>query len=81
MRHPDEFYFCFDPAMYDQEQEEEKQIIARASLTSKQSMTDGNIHFMFPPESRVTYIMLKYNLSRGEAEFMLHWNKYHNHLP
>ena len=79
MRYPDEFYFCFDPAMYDPALE--RRIVASASLSPKLTMADGNIVFMFQPDNKVTYLMIEYQLSRGEAEFILNWYNNDHSLP
>jgi len=79
MRHPSEFYFCFDPAMYDPERE--RRVVASASLSPKLTMADGNIVFMFPPDNKVTYLMIEYQSSRGEAEFILYWYNHDHSLP
>ena len=57
MRHPSEFYFCFDPAMY--EPEREHWVVASTSLSPKLTMADGNIVFMFPSNNEVIYLMIE----------------------
>ena len=74
MRHPSEFCIRFDIAM--DWQKRQKEVLASGKMPKFDLMRDNNIYFINQPSKRVFYLMVEYELSRGEAEFILHHNEY-----
>ena len=74
MRHPSEFYIRFDIAM--DWQKRQKEVLASGKMSKFDLMQDDNIYYINQPSKRVFYLMVEYELSRGEAEFILHHNEY-----
>ena len=74
MRHPSEFYIRFDIAM--DWQKRQKEVLAPGKMSKFDLMQDDNIYYINQPSKRVFYLMVEYELSRGEAEFILHHDEY-----
>ena len=74
MRHPSEFYIRFDNAM--DWQKRQKEVLASGKMSKFDLMQDDNIYYINQPSKRVFYLMVEYELSRGEAEFILHHDEY-----
>ena len=74
MRHPSEFYIRFDIAM--DWQKRQKEVLASGKMSKFDLMQDDNIYYINQPSKRVFYLMMEYELSRGEAEFILHHDEY-----
>ena len=74
MRHPSEFYIRFDIAM--DWQKRQKEVLASGKMSKFDLMQDDNIYYINQPSKRVFYLMVEYELARGEAEFILHHDEY-----
>ena len=74
MRHPSEFYIRFDIAM--DWQKRQKEVLDSGKMPKFDLMQDENIYYINQPSKRVFYLMVEYELSRGEAEFILHHDEY-----
>ncbi len=72
MRTPEEFYVWQDLAIT----ADERARIANSCLPTSPLMSDGNVLYMHRPDLEVRYLMVHHNLSRGEAEFILHHHEY-----
>ena len=74
MRHPDDFCIGFDPT--EDWQEKKRKALQSGNVPVNKLMKDDNIYYMQYPDEDVLWLMIEYDLSRGEAEFILNWNKY-----
>ena len=74
MRHPEEFCIGFDIAM--DWQKRKRQVLDSGKMPKYDLMRDDNIHYIYQPSKDVIYLMVEYYLSRGEAEFILHYDNY-----
>jgi len=57
-------------------QKRQKEVLDSGKMPKFDLMRDDNIYFINQPSKRVFYLMVEYELSRGEAEFILHHNEY-----
>ena len=74
MRHPNEFYIWSDPAV--DWRKNQREVLASGKIPKHDLMKDDNIYYLYQPSKDVFYLMVKHELSRGEAEFILHYNEY-----
>ena len=74
MRHPNEFFIWSDPAI--DWRKNQAEVLASGKMPKHVLMKDDNIFYLNRPSNDVFYLMIKHELSRGEAEFILHHNEY-----